>query len=270
VCIWNQRDAGLELSSPAVPWAVRNTPLFLSNSRAGADALVGRLKVRPDRVRVVGNGVELDPPQADRAAWRLRLGVDGQCFLACMLANVQPNKDHATLLRAWRLALDRLGDRAATAMLLLAGRQDAVDDLAALAAELRLENRIRFLGPVEDVAGLLAAVDLAVYSSKSEGCPNGVLECMAAGLPVVGTDIPGIREAVGHEGAAWLAAPGDAAAMAERLVRVAQDAEARVRLGGVNRARVESLFSLERLYAEMVPLLESAWQRRRWPGRGSS
>src|SRR2546426_8921983 len=89
--------------------------------------------------------------------------------------------------------------------------------MRALARELNLGRSVRFLGPVDDVPGLLSAVDLAVLSSTSEGCPNAVLECMASGLPVVATDIPGIRKAVGPSGYNYLAPPDDARSFAERI-----------------------------------------------------
>lgn len=264
VCIWNQRDAGLNLDSPAVPWAIRNTPLFLSNSQIGAETLIRRFRVRPERIRVVRNGVRLPAAQRDRSQWRADLGVDESCFLACMLANLQPYKDHATLLRAWRLVVDRLDQQGRTATLLLAGRLDAAEGLQALARELHLEDKVRFLGAVEDVSGLLAAVDLGVYSSKAEGCPNGVLECMAAGLPVVGADAPGIREAVGPAGFPWLAPPGDAGALADRIVTLAQDQAEAMRLAQCQRERIEQCFNMERMMEETASLFHTAWKHGSW------
>lgn len=264
VCIWNQRDAGRNLDSPAAPWAIRNTPLFLSNSQVGAKTLISRFRVRPERVRVVRNGVRLLPAQRDRNQWRTRLEVGESCFLACMLANLHPYKDHATLLRAWRLVVDRLGQQRRTATLLLAGRLDAAEGLQALARELQLEDKVRFLGPVEDVSGLLAAVDLGVYCAKDDGCPNGVLECMAAGLPVVGADAPGIREAVGPAGFPWLAPPGDAAALADRIVTLAEDRAEATRLAQYQRERVERQFGIERMMEETASLFQTAWEYGSW------
>jgi glycosyltransferase involved in cell wall biosynthesis len=264
-CVWNQRDAGLELASPAAPWAVRNTPLFLSNSAVGAAFLTQSLGVAPYRVRVVRNAVELGPPRDDRAAWRAKLGADATCILGSMVANLQKNKDHATLLRAWRIVCDRLSAKDRRGVLVLAGRIDSREEIQRLIADLELGPFVRLLGEVDDVSGLLSASDLGVFSSRSEGCPNGVLESMAAGLAVVGTDCPGIREAVGEEGGPWLAPAGDAEAMAERILRLAVDAESRARLGAANRRRIETQFTLERLNADLATLLPSALAKRRWP-----
>ena len=77
----------------------------------------------------------------------------------------------------------------------------------ALIQELKIVSSVRLVGEVPDLANLLGALDLGVFSSRFEGCPNGVLECMAAGLPVVATDIPGIIEAVGSDMKSYLIYP---------------------------------------------------------------
>ncbi len=269
-CIWNQRDAGLGLDSPAVSWAVRNTPLFLGNSGVGREFLVERLGVAPRRVRVVRNAVALEPPRQDRAAWRARLGADTSCLVACMVANLGPNKDHATLLRAWRMVSDGLGAAGRKGVLALAGRPDAAEDLQASIQALRLDREVRLLGEVEDVPGLLSAADLSVFSSRSEGCPNGVLEAMAAGLPVVATDCPGIREAVGAGGLGWLAPAGDDAALARLVLQLADRPELRAELAAQNRRRVEAEFTLERLNSRLAALLPEALKTRRWPKAAAS
>jgi glycosyltransferase involved in cell wall biosynthesis len=265
VCIWNQRDAGLGLGSPTVPWAVRNTPLFLSNSAVGKDFLVGSLGVAPRRVRVVRNAVELDPPCEDCTVWRARIGADSSCFVACMVANLQKHKDHATLLRAWRIVSKRLSVQGRQALLVLAGRLDSPEDLHRSIHELQLDASVRLLGEVDDVSGLLSAADLSVFSSRSEGCPNGLLESMAAGMALVATDCPGIREAVGEPCSPWLVPAGDAEAMAQHVLRLADDAVLRGQLGAANAQRIQTEFTLDRLNADLARLVFAALTTRRWP-----
>lgn len=265
VCIWNQRDAGLNLDSRAAGLAVRNTPLFLSNSQVGADLLRQRFRVRPHRIEVVHNAVCLEAPAAERGAWRARLNVDPAGLLAVMVSNVRPPKDHRTLLEAWRLVVDRLAASDRRAVLALAGTVEAGHPLPQIVRELNLENHVCVPGPVDDVAGLLAAADVAVYSSLSEGCPNGVLESMAAGLAVVASDIPGIREALGTESAAWLVPSGDAPALADRIVRLADDSAMAAAVGVANRRRVETAFSPDTVTDRLARLLQHALFHRRWP-----
>jgi glycosyltransferase involved in cell wall biosynthesis len=259
-CVWNQRDEGRErLGRRAEQLAVRMMPYFIVNSMHGADFLIKTLGAPADRVRIVYNGVEPAPPEGDRASWRKQLGLDEDCFVACMVANLQTYKDHFTLLRAWRIVLDRMAELSRKAVLLLAGRfYHTAVDLKLLAYDLDLGRSVRFLGGVSDVSGLLSAVDLGVHSSVNEGVPNGVLECMAAGLAVVGTDYPGIREAVGPAGYQFLAEPKNPETLAEQIVRLALDPETRHQAGEVNRRRVETEFSPLTMYQNFVSVLGEA------------
>jgi glycosyltransferase involved in cell wall biosynthesis len=124
-------------------------------------------------------------------------------------------------------------------VLLLAGRSAGTKDAAkAVAYDLDLGSSVRFLEDVVDVSGLLAASDIGVLSSQSESAPNALLESMAAGLPVVGTDVPGIREIVPSGQTGSLVPPRDAEALAAALLELILDPAARDRLGRGNAEHV--------------------------------
>lgn len=245
LCIWNQVDEGLLLHGGVLHrLAVRLPHCFISNSTGGRDFLSRTYGLPPGRITVIHNGIAPPKPIHGRDEWRRRLGVEPDATLACMVANLSRHKDHETLLHAWAGISPRPG-RPRTE-LLLAGRFDGTEDrLSRLCEDLAIGDRVRFLGPVDDVDGLLGACDLFVYSSRSEGIPNAVLEAMAAGLPVVATDIPGIREAVGDDGRPFLAPAGDSAALADRIELLLDGAELRNSLGARLQRRAESHFSVE-------------------------
>jgi len=160
------------------------------------------------------------------------------------------------LLHAWRKVVTEFDNNGRSPLLVLAGRHDgAYESLAALAAELKLDGTVRFAGQVSDVAGLLGAADVSVFSSRSEGCPNAVLESMAAGLPVAGTDIEGIREAVGPTGVPFLSAAGDAESLASVLLKLAADPDLCARNGARNRERVHEHYDVLRMCRETVDVL---------------
>ena len=254
LCVWNQRDEGLSSMEPK--WQQRAAGLtsqFIANSHAGSQYLVEQLNVNPAKIRVIPNGIELANPQSDRRSWRNRLEADDTTFVACMIANLHANKDHATLLKAWRHVVDALDRRA---MLVLAGRHyGAYESLVLLTNELGIANNVRFAGQVGDVSGLLGAVDLGVFSSRSEGCPNGVLECMAAGLAVAATDIEAIREVVGEHGTRFLAPSGDAEHLAQIILEFARDPETRTHSGAVNQSRIKARYNARRMCEDTVSLL---------------
>lgn len=259
LCVWNQRDEGI-----VVPrawwerWAVKRTPQFVANSRAGASFLIDKLGVDRSKVRVIQNGIEALQPGLDHRAWRERLEIDEASFAACMIANLHANKDHETLLKAWRLVVSNFDQRGRSAVLVLAGRHyGAYESLVELTRELGIENSVRFTGQVSDVAGLLSAVDIGVFSSRSEGCPNGVLECMAAGLAVVATDIDGVREALGASGNQLLAPPGDAERFARLILKVAEDPTLRSTVGARNQKRIKEQYDSQRMCEDTASLLVS-------------
>jgi glycosyltransferase involved in cell wall biosynthesis len=253
LCVWNQRDEGLFLpQTPWERWAVQRTPRFISNSPAGARFLIEKLKVDPVKIDVVQNGIEHSTPQIDRDSWRKRLEIDDASFVACMVANLHTNKDHETLLRAWRNVMTKR-----KAVLVLAGRHDgAYESLVALTRQLGIERGVRFAGQVSDVAGLLTAVDIGVFSSRSEGCPNGVLECMAVGLAVAATDIEGVREVVGSS--ELLAPVGDADALSNTILKLASDPSLRTTIGAQNRKRIIENHDARRMCERIVGIIARA------------
>ena len=130
-------------------------------------------------------------------------------------------------------------------------------------------RRVELLGARADIPELLAHSDVFVLSSRSEGFPVSVLEAMAAGLPVVATDVGGVAEAV-EDGETGLLVPAtDAEALARALERLLADGELRRRLGAAGRARALSLFDLPRYRAAYEELyrerLSAAAEPGEWP-----
>jgi len=147
---------------------------------------------------------------------------------------------------------------------LLAGAPDQGNPNSVTEAELRAwdaEGVVRWLGPVRDVAGLLAGVHIfCLPSTYREGLPKAVLEAMAAGKPVVATDIPGCREAVVDGETGFLVPPGNPLVLAEALGKLIDSPELRARMGAAGRRRVEENFSdaiicaaTLKVYEDLVP-----------------
>ena len=236
LCVWNQQDMirAKKFGHRVTTRAVQQTPLFVANSEAARGFLVSELGAPHDRVGVVLEGVEPRDLARFRDTWRVRLGVDARAPIVSMLAHLHPGKDHATLLRAWRIVLDECVREAP--VLLLAGRPSGTEHaVKALAFDLEFGRSVRFLDDVEDVDGILAASDVAVLSSRSESRPHALLESAAAGLPLVATDVPGIRETVGAHQTPYLAPPDDPARLAEVLVELISQPALRTELGRENR-----------------------------------
>jgi len=143
----------------------------------------------------------------------------------------------------------------------LAGAPDEGNHNALTATELRgweEEGLVTWLGPVRDIAGLLAGAHIACQpSSYREGLPKSALEAMAAGKPLVATDIPGCREAVVEGETGFLVPPRDALALAEALRKLIASPELRARFGAAGRRRVEENFSDAIICAKTLSVYES-------------
>jgi glycosyltransferase involved in cell wall biosynthesis len=257
LCIWNQSDVLPGGRNPQLELrALAQVPVFISNSSHAGQFLVSNFGVKQELVRVIRNGVEIAVPDMDRARARQYFNIPDDSLVACMIANLSETKDHFTLLQAWRLVIDKLERENSVPLLLLAGRDAGMlTSLQGLAGQLRLETSVRFLGYVENIPNLLSAVDLGVFSSRSEGCPNGILESMAAEKAIVATDIPGVREAVGVEGYPYLAPPVCAESLAHAVVELFTRPALRDRLGGLNRKRIEVEFPVSRMCEETTSLI---------------
>lgn len=254
-CIWNQRDEGcyLKPDSNKHRLAVWLTQSFISNSQHGKAFLEREFNIEPSKIISILNPVQLDPPVGNRSTWRSRLHANATDFVACMVANIHPYKDHSTAIRAWKIVSERLACKGRRALLVFAGRNDGLGyELALMVNKIGLDNEILFLGAVDDISGLLSACEIGVHSTKQEGCPNAVLEEMAAGLPVVGTDLPGNREVLGVNGDRWLAPQDDPEALAEKILQLESDSNLLHSAGEENRVRVETEFNPMKCYKTMT------------------
>lgn len=228
------------------------TRFSIANSRAVKDSVVRRYGLQPSKVAVIPNVVEERATGSGREAARASLGIPRGSVVVAAAGTMSPVKDYPTIVRAF--AQVRAED--ARAVLVVAGDGKMREAVAGLAKGLGLNGEARFLGNVSDVGEVLAAADVFVHASKTEGLSNAVLEAMAAGLPVVSSDIPASREALGRDCGVFFA-PGDWRACAEGLKSFARDGAAAAAHGAKGRERVRKAYSdavirrRERLYTRL-------------------
>jgi len=140
---------------------------------------------------------------------------------------------------------------------LLAGTGPLQPTIQELSRDLGLTDKTFFLGRCENVAVLLSASDVCVLTSKAEGFSNAILEYMAAGCPVVATDVGGAREAIVQGVTGYLVRSGDDETMAEHILRLLRDRELARSMGNAGRRRVEDNFSTTALLNNVEGLYQS-------------
>jgi glycosyltransferase involved in cell wall biosynthesis len=233
--------------------AYQRASVVICNANHEVDYLSQMVGTTKAPVRVVHNGLELPPPVRTRADWRKQLTVPDGAAVVTMLANFRFQKDHATLLRSWRLVIDDHPVKENAPVLILAGSpQESFSSVQSLAEELRLTSSVRYPGQVQDVSGLLEASDIGVLTTFHEGLSNSVLEYMTCGLPVVATDIPGNEEALGEGANAQLCPQGDAQDLAEKLLSLITAPDLRRNLGDRNLQRARAEFSITKMCESML------------------
>jgi glycosyltransferase involved in cell wall biosynthesis len=206
-----------------------------------------------ENVSVVHDGLPRQPEPAERGAARAALGLDPQAFVVALVGRVSDWKGQDVLARA--LAEPALAEIAAVGLVAgdaFPGNERSERELRELAAALEIGERLHLLGFRDDIDNVLGAADaVAVPSTRPEPLGLVALEALAAGLPVVASDHGGVTEVVRDGGTGLLVAPGDPAALADALRRLAVDAGLAGRLGGAGAEWVRERFSRERMLAEV-------------------
>ena len=210
--------------------AQRRSSRVLANSNEVAEMVRGD-GVRPQHVAVVPNFLDADaflaPSVPDLAEWRRASGIPAGAALLGIVARLAPVKNHESLFRA--LATIAPGFPALN--LAVVGDGPLRSSLEALARELKLENRIHFVGMVPHRPNVNHYLDLVALSSISEGFPNTIAEAMAAGRAVVATAVGGVKDVVIDGETGVLVAAGDDGALADALAARLGDPEGTARMG---------------------------------------
>ncbi len=208
------------------------------------------------RRTVLYSGVDLDAFRGARrdGALRARLGADDRTFLVGQVARIWEGKGHDTLLDAFA----RLHRECPRARLAIVGDGPGRLALERRVASTGLSPFVTFTGHREDVAAVTAQLDAATLLSRYEGMGRVVLEALAAGVPVVASRTGGIGELVVEGESAFLVPPGDAAAVAAALGRMACDAGLRARMARAARNGVDARFDAARMVDRIAEIYREA------------
>ena len=222
---------------------------LIANSPASAEFLVNEGIAR-SKVSIIPNGLDATaftaPPPKDRVT------------RVVTVANLRPEKGHETLIAAAALLARDCPDL----RYLIVGDGARRAELEALVRTKGVDRIVEFAGHREDVPALLAASDLFVLPSRSEAFPNGAIEAMAAGLPVIASAVGGLLDLIQSSRTGLLVPADDAEALAAALRRLHQDPERAASIGAAARREVLSRYSFDRMVAAFEHLYESELNRR--------
>jgi glycosyltransferase involved in cell wall biosynthesis len=214
--------------------------------------MVDRAHLPPERILVIHNGVDVRSFSLPRGAFRRSEGIPAECTVITTVGRLDTQKGLPYLLEAAELVTRGHPE----VRFLVVGEGPRRGDLVRHRDRLGLTERVWFLGFRTDVPQILADSDVFVLPSLWEGLPIALLEAMAAGLPVVATDVPGVTEVV-TDGETGLVVPGkDVGALAGALSRLLDDPDLRLGLARAGRRKVEEEFGWEKVVATTMSLYE--------------
>jgi glycosyltransferase involved in cell wall biosynthesis len=247
---------------PIGRYLLRSSDGAIGISDAVSRTLESHLQLEPRSVHTIENGVDVDlfgNRSTSRSNVRQRLGLSPTDIVIGHVANFRRNKNHLFLLRAFREVVRTRPD----VKLLLIGKgsegdpENSQPDVARFIVASGLARSARILGYRADVHDVLGALDVFCLVSYKEGLPLSLIEAMAGGLPVVGTDIEGIRDVIERGVSGMLVAPDDVPGLAGTLARLADDATLRRQMGDAAHHAARAKYSLARCLQQTQDLFLS-------------
>jgi glycosyltransferase involved in cell wall biosynthesis len=202
-------------------WILKYATKIAAVSESAMTAYMGSQWQADPRTTVIYNGVNVAPflVAYDRLKTLSEFGIPRSAQVVTHVGNFLPPKDHETLVQS----AAELISRKENVHLLLVGDGALMPKIRKLVAAKGLKNHIHFAGSRRDVPRLLLASDAFLFPSRWEGLPGAVLEALAAGLPVVASDIGSIREIAGQSDSMYLVPAGDASGFAQKLQEILAD-----------------------------------------------
>lgn len=226
-------------------------------SDANRRDLIDECPAAEAKTQTVYNGVDPSafPSQPHRQKVRQELGIT-QGPVLVTIGRLTEQKGHRYLLQA----LPDLLETWPQLCCVFVGEGELHDALHRLAIDLGVERACRFVGVREDIADILAAADLFVLPSLSEGFPFVLLEALAMGRPVVASRVNGVPELIDDHKTGLLVPPRDPQALARAIRDMLKDPAAASKLGADGRALVQERFTVDRMVANTTAIFDAAMQ----------
>ncbi len=229
------------------------TVIMVSDSMRG---IISRYGVDPRKLVWIRNAIDSSyfrRPVAKDDEFRARLGIPADAVVIGAVGRLNGEKDYPNLLSAAKMLLQKGRD----VYFIIAGKGELEETLTAMTTELGIADRVIFLGHFHDVRQVFAQMNVYVLSSTREGLPNTVLEAMAMEVPIVSTDVDGVREAVSDQEEAILVPARSPERLALGIETMLDDAQLRTRLVRNARLKVEKSFS----FAQRTRTIEDIYRR---------
>jgi glycosyltransferase involved in cell wall biosynthesis len=222
-------DTRMRIYNQLDRWSLQMADRVLTSSAAFVEELAGK-NVQRNHIRVQHMPVRPFAPVSEKqkSELRHRLGFDNRSRVLLCVGRLSHEKGHADLVRAFPTMRELTGDSALR--LVLVGEGPERPRIEELCRSLNLSDVVTLVGQQDDINPYYAIADVFLLPSHSEGCPNVLLEAMAAGVPVVATAVGGVPEVVTNGRDGILVEKNDRAGLASATAQLLRDRELRDRL----------------------------------------
>jgi len=231
------------------------TDKIITVSHSVKEFTIKQERIESDKFDVIYNGVDISPVKFDKDAKRKELGIDAENLVVASVGRISEQKGFIFLVRAAKELIPRFTH----AKFLIIGPVEEKATFKMLQDEIGqdLSDRIILLGPRHDIKEILAASDIFVLPSLWEGFGISALEAMAAGLPIIASNIDGLKEFIKNNENGILVSKGDTEALIRAISRLAADSDLRIRLASSARQTAqkfsinENIRQLETLFLNL-------------------
>ena len=258
-------------------YTARWTDAILAVSPAVREVLISRDRVPADKVQLLANAVDIDfLDSLPRSDVRRQLNLEPRQMIFCSVGRLIPDKGYVYLIQA----MARMSHRGEGVHLVLVGEGPEEERIRTEVRNQGLAKQVHLLGFRDDAVGILKDVDAFVLSSLEEGVPLVLLESMACTLPIIATRVGGVPDLVAHGVTGLLVPPQEVwrdgmgasskmradddirrptdadgvAALAQAMDRFVEEPELLRTLGSNGRARLESVFGIDRVVTRLEAL----------------
>jgi glycosyltransferase involved in cell wall biosynthesis len=270
IIFYQQLHAGRKKKDPFHNWVYRNLDGAVVLTQKLKDSLAERTVLPAEKIRVIPYGIDIDafdPATHDRAETRQRFDLPGDAFIIGLIGRIEEAKGQAVAVEAFAKA----GIPDSRLVICGAVQEEGYrDDLRRRIDELQIQESVTFLPFTTEVPALMNSLDLSLLPSRGETFGLVVIEAMAAGIPVIGTDAEGVPEIIEHKRNGLLVPPGDANALAGAIRLLVEDDGLRERIGREARQDTIKRFDRKVQAGKFFDFCDTVYEKRQKRLQGSS
>lgn len=240
--------------------------LFLSSgciaiSREISVAYTNSLMVQPSKIVHIPNGIDIRRFEGpvDQSSKKMSLGIQPDDVIIGTVANMREVKNHRNLISAFKNVHSQISN----VTLVLVGSGPLEKGLKTLTTDLRIADKVKFLGHRDDTSELYQIFDIFCLSSFAEGFPLVILEAMACKLPIVATDVSGINEIIQPGKNGYLVSSNNSAELADALTLLIQNRGLRNHLGTNGYQTASNQYSFNKWICKYDALFSATNNQRR-------